>query len=326
MQPRLGRYRGRWYAVWREPYVDKFGKKRSKTKRASLRTKDRAEAERAFADFLKRWNAPGETIADIMQAYLRDKRSTAADAGRLDYAWAALKHMFGRLRPDQITRDLCRDYAARRNASPGTIRRELSTLRAGLRWFDPQCRAVFELPPPPPPRERHLSREEYERLVEASRQTPHVYLFTVLALATAARATALLELPWNRVDLERHIIRLGHGDRRKGRATVPITERASQALREARECALTPFVIEYGGKRVQRIRKAFMRAVARAGLGKDVTPHVLRHTAAVWMAENETPMEEIAQYLGHTDPGITFRVYARYSPAYLRKAAAALEG
>ncbi|MGI9489300.1 MAG: tyrosine-type recombinase/integrase [Geminicoccaceae bacterium] len=316
MQPRLGRYRGQWYAIWQD----------DGTKRASLRTKDRAEAERNFADFLKRWNAPGETIADIMQAYLRDKRRTASDADRLHYAWKRLRPLFGSLLPHQVTRDLCRQYSIERSASAGTIRREFSTLRAGLRWFDPQVRAVFELPPPPPPRERHLSREEYEALVEAAIRTPHVYLFVVLALATAARATALLDLSWNRVDLDRGIIRLGSGTRLKGRATVPITQRASDALREARECALTPFVIEYGGKRVKRIRKAFMRAVERAGLGKDVTPHVLRHTAAVWMAEAGTPMAEIAQYLGHSSPDITYRVYARYSPSYLRGAAQALEG
>lgn len=316
MQPRLGRYKGRWHAIWND----------NGTKRASLRTKDRAEAERAFADFLKRWNAPGETIADIMGAYLLDKQSSCADHERLENAWKRLEPVFGTLLPRHITRAICRDYIQNRAAGPGTVRRELSVLRAGLRWFDPQSPAVFELPPPPPPRERHLSREEYERLVSAARQTPHVWLFTILALSTASRASALLELPWNRIDLERGIIRLGSGTRLKGRATVPITERARQALTEAREVALTPFVIEYGGKRVGRIRKAFMRAVARAGLGTDVTPHVLRHTAAVWMAEGGTPMAEIAQYLGHSSPDVTYRVYARYSPSYLRGAAAALEG
>lgn len=64
-------------------------------------------------------------------------------------------------------------------------------------------------------------------------------------------------------------------------------------------------------------------AVARAGL-RGVTPHVLRHTAAVWMAEAGVPMTEIAAYLGHSDSRITERVYARFSPDYLRKAAAGI--
>jgi len=36
-------------------------------------------------------------------------------------------------------------------------------------------------------------------------------------------------------------------------------------------------------------------------------------------------MEEISQYLGHASAEITRRVYARYSPDFLRKAASALE-
>jgi hypothetical protein len=49
---------------------------------------------------------------------------------------------------------------------------------------------------------------------------------------------------------------------------------------------------------------------------------LLRHTAAVLMAENGVPMSEISQYLGHNSTETTERVYARYSPDYLRKAAA----
>jgi integrase len=36
-------------------------------------------------------------------------------------------------------------------------------------------------------------------------------------------------------------------------------------------------------------------------------------------------MSEISQYLGHSSTSVTERVYARYSPDYLRRAATALE-
>jgi len=62
----------------------------------------------------------------------------------------------------------------------------------------------------------------------------------------------------------------------------------------------------------------------KAGL-EEVTPHTLRQTAAVWMAEAGVPMSEIAQYLAHTPTRVTEKVYARYSPDYLRKAAGALK-
>ena len=154
---------------------------------------------------------------------------------------------------------------------------------------------------------------------------PHLRLFVVLALATAGRMTAILELTWDRVDLESGVIRLGLGERRrKGRATVPMTDRARAALLEAARARTSDHVVEWGGEAVGKIRKAFAAAAKAAGL-LWCTPHVLRHTAAVWMAEAGVPMAEIAQYLGHTDSRITERVYARFSPTYLRGAAGALD-
>jgi integrase len=156
---------------------------------------------------------------------------------------------------------------------------------------------------------------------------PHVRLFIVLAIATAARTAALLELTWNRCDFDRGLIDLRSetvASRRKGRATIPMNDAARAALVEARVGARTGFVIEWAGQRIKKIRRGISAAASRAGI-VGVTPHVLRHTAAVWMTEAGHPMSEIAQYLGHADSRITERVYARYSPSHLRKAADALE-
>ena len=56
-----------------------------------------------------------------------------------------------------------------------------------------------------------------------------------------------------------------------------------------------------------------------------VTPHALRHTAAVWMAEAGVPMPRIAAFLGHSNSRITEERYARFAPDHLREAAEALE-
>jgi hypothetical protein len=106
-------------------------------------------------------------------------------------------------------------------------------------------------------------------------------------------------------------------------ATVPINDSLLEALKEAKQAACSPYVIEWGGKRVASIKKGVAAAAQRAGV--KCSPHVLRHTAAVWMAEGGVPMEEIAQYLGHEDARTTYRIYARFSPTHLREAAALLE-
>jgi len=82
-------------------------------------------------------------------------------------------------------------------------------------------------------------------------------------------------------------------------------------------------VIEYGGQPVRGVRKAFERAVKRARL-ENVSPHVLRHTAAVWMAENGVSMEKVAELLGDS-LAVAHRNYARFSLTYMADAVGALE-
>lgn len=315
---RLKLYRGKWCAVWRAG---------GETKRASLHTEDRAIAERNLIAFIAGNTAPRETVAEIMAGFLDDRAGKPSHSRSTD-AWKRLGPHFGHLRPADIGRQICREYAAMRGrkVKPGTIIKELSILRAALNWHDKNTPAIIEMPRHPPPRDRYLTREEYRALRDAASPTPHCQLFIVLAYSTAGRAGAVLELTWDRVDFTRGLVRLAtedeHGN--KGRATVPMTATLRTALEGARSAALTDYVVEYAGRRVYSIRKAFQAACVRASLEK-VTPHVLRHTAAVHLAEAGTPMSEVAQYLGHRDSRTTERVYARYSPDYLRRAASALE-
>ena len=87
---------------------------------------------------------------------------------------------------------------------------------------------------------------------------------------------------------------------------------------------MTDYLIEWAGGPVKSIRKGFASAVANAGLS-GVSPHVLRHTAAVHMVAGGVPMSRVAQYLGHSSTSITERVYGRFSPDHLRDAAEILD-
>src|SRR5262249_13434795 len=58
------------------------------------------------------------------------------------------------------------------------------------------------------------------------------------------------------------------------------------------------YLIEWQGEPVKRINKAFRVAVRLAGLGRDVTPHTLRHTAITWQAQLGVPEHEICGFFG----------------------------
>ena len=317
---RIVLYRRKYYAV---------EQRNGAIHRRSLRTSDLEAAKRNLEDLKRHDAVQGDgLVGQIVDTYLLER----GDQG-MRWAWKRSGPHFAHLRPDQITEAICRQYTERRQRekrSNGTIIKEIGVPRTALKWAKKLHLAQFEFPPTPPPRERHLSRDEFRRLLEGASVTPHVELFVRLALATGARAGALLSLTWLRVDLDRRIIRLAglEPESRKRRATVPINDSLHAALLKAREGATSSWVIEASEDQEQplkTIRTGFEGAVRRAKLGDDVTPNVLRHTAAVWMAEAGVSMDEIAQYLGHTETATTERHYARFSPTFLRRAASALE-
>ena len=117
---------------------------------------------------------------------------------------------------------------------------------------------------------------------------------------------------------------LGNKASGKKRATVPLTKRFRKEIEAAIDANETEFLVEFAGNPVSNVKRSFNKAVRDAGI-EDFTIHDLRHTAAVWMCGNGTPMDKISTYLSHTRIDITRNVYAKYQPEHLEDAAAALE-
>lgn len=322
---RIGRLKGRFVVMWNED----DGRRR----RYRLEAHTAKEAEREARDLILSITAPakGLTVQQVWEAYQVEVEGRR-QAAKMAQTGKNVLPDFGHLAAEHVTIEDCRAFIAKRRAAgrkDGTIRTELGCLRTCLRWAQrakliPSAPTI-ELPATPPPRERYLTRLEVEKLIAAAGE-PHIRLAMLLMLTTAGRIGALLELTWGRVDLERRIIKLASNDigPRKGRATVPINDTLLAALTVAREAALSDFVIEWGGGQVGSIKTGFNAAVDRAGI-EHCTPHDLRRTAGRFMAEAGVPIEEIAEYLGHTNPNITRSTYARFSPDYLRKASSSLE-
>jgi integrase len=321
---KIGRLRGRLCLIyWQD----------GKRKRHSLGTNDPREAAHLAPAFYAELTKPkGNDTASLWEGYQRDYQGRAV-VKTMAHTWKALSPRFGGMAAEQIGVSDCRAHCADRRAAgikDVTIHTELGHLRMILLWAEKHKlidRAPYiERPPKPKPREKHLTKEQVYGLRDAC-DLPHMRLFVLLAYATAARSNALLTLRWDRVDLGRNKIDLRAPEIKtphKGRAIVPINNTLRAALQEAKAGALTPYVIEWGGKPVKSVKKGLATAARKAGLGK-VSPHMLRHSAACHMAEAGVPMEEIASFLGHSDVKITRAVYARFSDEHLKKAAAALE-
>lgn len=333
---RIGRLNGRFVVSW---WVD------GKRKRYRLDALTAKDAEREAIDVIRQEVVSAEpvtvkTLWDLYREEKKDRRVAAA----MKFEWKAIGSHFGHLRPDQITTDICRAYTAKRRATmiprgkdapprpvhDGTIWTELGHLRTVMVWAADKKHLIarapdIERPQKPAAKDRWLTDKEIAKLLDA-KCAPHIKLAILLMLSTAARVGAILDLTWDRVDFDNGVINLRTDATgpRKGRAIVPMNASTRAALKAAESASLTDYVIEWAGEQVKSIKTGFNAAVADAGL-EGVSPHVLRHTAAVHLAVAGTPMSRIAQYLGHSSTAVTERVYARFAPDHLRAEADVLD-
>jgi len=319
----------------------------------STGTRNREIAEAALADFQARQSDEPATspvgrrsisagrpddprLFEILDAYWEEHAQFLESSERSAYSIRRIKEGYGDIPVSAIDADLQIEYATARwwdGVSAATISTEVSSLRAALN------RAVNEnLVARAPkiydiarggPRTRWLTEDEFRRLLNACADPRHyhVYLYCLLALSTAGRPGAILNLRWEQIDFDAGVVFLNpahRGQTDKTNATVPLTRQLREALQVAYSVRETDYVIEWAGYPINSIKKAFRRATERAGL-EDVTPYTLRHTAATWMAKRGISLWKIACYLGHADTRMVERTYAHHHPSFNSEASHALE-
>jgi integrase len=334
---------GVWYVYWSDG---------RRSKRQSLGTRKEDEALARFAEWIRQdvrnkaedGGSVDYTIAELWSVYdtKHVQTDTVMPAGRatIGYAWKNLEPHFGPLTLAQFTQEQVDLYVAKRGAAPATIRREIATLIAALnfcagkrggRLIPPLDKDDIDLPPDSPPRDRWLTMEEVQRLLTAAgegrrgERLSRVERFLWLALFTAARKEALLDLTWDRVDFETNTIHLNVPGRRltkKRRADVTIATQLRPILERAFKERTGKFVLDHQADDMwASIQYVAMRAgfsdqkVARGASPKatGISPHVLRHTAATHMARRGVPLWKIANILGNT-LSMVEKVYAKWVP------------
>jgi len=332
-------------------HVEKSGRKRpacwiirdgEKTVRTGCSPEDLEGARLALQQYLGRTHAApiGERhpsrilVTEVIAVYRRDREHTLARADLVAYSVPHLVEFWGDDYLSEVTGARCREYV-RWRGKKGAARRDLETLRAAINHFHREYGLdtvpVVTLPPRSDPRQRWLTGDEAAQLLWASRQVPHLSRFIRVGLYTGTRSRALLGLSWlpsthtGWVDLDAEIIyRRGNDQRKtnKQQTPHPIPSRLLPHLRRWRETDRKfgiKHVIHYQGEPVIKLRRSWTTARSAAGLGDDVTPHTLRHTAATWLMQRGVDAWEAAKYLGMTVETLE-RVYGHHHPDYLKQA------
>lgn len=326
--------------------------------RTGCRADEAGKAQRKLAEFILAETSPARersrdpasvVVADVIGVYSEDVAPTLARPKEALARMSRLLDHLGGKRLSEVTGAACRAYARKRGAGPA--RRELEDLRAAARHYHREgfvtSPVAITLPERAPSRERWLTRSEAARLIRAAwrlRQTykgeatarrvgKHVARFILVALYTGTRAGAVCgaairpTVGRGYVDLERGVFyRRAPGSRetKKRQPPVPLPDRLLAHLRRWERLGLSKAaVVEWNGQPVRRVHKGFRAARLAGGLGSDVVPHTLRHTAATWLMQDGVEPWEAAGYLGMSLETLQ-RVYGHHHERHLEGARKAM--
>lgn len=302
-------------------------------------------------------------IADVLIEYGTRHAPSTRRPDLIGGAIIKLEEFFGARTVATITAAACGEYVAwrilqadarskvaTRTVKASTARRELVVLGAALTWCWRENRLDRQIPIALPdqaePRERHLTRSEAARILIGalgwgpdSRRNPlrinrHLARFILIGLYTGTRHDAMLRLQWmpntlgGWIDIEAGVLYrrpAGAVDSAKRRPPIPLPPRLMPHLRRWRGLTAR-FAIEWHGLPIaSQERRAWHSARQMAGLGPDVTPHVLRHTCATWMLQAGVSVYDVAGILG-TSENVIRRTYGHHAHDHLREAVAVFSG
>jgi integrase len=277
-------------------------------------------------------------VGDCLILYAQAKATTAMDPARIGYALDALTDFWSDRKLSEVTPSAARAYGVTRGVGDGTLRRELGVLRAALNmavregWV--QSAPHVPMPERPPSRERWLTRDEVAAMVNACR-TPrrrHMARAILIGVYTGTRPGAIKALRWERnavsgwIDADAGMIyRRGETARtsKKRQTPAPMPRQLTRLARRWRGDG-AEFVVHWAGKEVSRFRSGWAEARTKAGLGDEVTPHIMRHTAITWAMQRGAPVIEAAGYFGVSQRTME-DTYVHHHPEYLGGALAAME-
>jgi integrase len=252
---------------------------------------------------------------------------------------------------------------APRMVSEASARRELEDFRAAINYHRREglCSEIVSvtLPSKPLPRSAWLTRSEAAKLIWAAwraRQvmrngvTPravgkHLARFILVALYTGSRSEAICSaalMPsvgrsW--VDLDAgvfHRLAIGRRASKKRQPPVRLADEILAHMRRWRDRGIAVnAIVEWCGKPIAKVRNSFAAAVeasgvrqmvsARLGQEVEITPHVLRHTAATWLMQNGVDVWEAAGFLGMTSKQLE-ETYGHHHPSFQQNAATGISG
>lgn len=243
-------------------------------------------------------------------------------------------------RLDEVDRHVLRDYLSElvgRGIAKGSIARKLSAIRSFFRYLVREeiiAKNPIEQVSSPKLDRRlpsFLTQEEMEKLLNApDLSTPlgqRDRALLELLYASGLRVSELVGLTLEQIDLETNEIRVwGKGS--KERVVLmgqPAAEALKSYLKEGRarlrggKKTKALFLDRYGQRLTERsVQRLLNQYSKKAGIGKRVHPHMLRHTFATHLLDGGADLRVVQELLGHARLTST-QIYTHVTKGQARK-------
>lgn len=235
-----------------------------------------------------------------------------------------VKHL--RRSPAELDADDIRAWLAHLKASgigPQRMRQHLAALKflyTKTLW-KPENVSFVSWPPHVQKLPTVLAASEVQDLLDALERPKYRVFFTTL-YGTGLRISEACRLETRDIDAARGVIHVRHPKGNNERFAM-LSPRLLAILRRYWSLERPPAPWLFASRTGRPLdkktaRDALKRATAKAGLDKEVTPHVLRHSFATHLLEGGTDLRVIQVLLGHQTIKSTTR-YARVSTGVLRR-------
>lgn len=233
----------------------------------------------------------------------------------------------------KITRDDIQKYidGLSKTHRPATVTLRYRQIRAVMRYAIGRDKYKYadptigiDLPKSTGARKRFFTADEIAQILDATRNTPRLYLFVKMSLCTGARIGTLLSVHSDHIQPDGTVSLYNH---KAGRWYTGFFDAETMELLKGKK----GYVLALPGKEhkvpaMQSIQYKIQNILNELFNTDDMPKeerayvHTLRHTVGTQLLAKGVDMAVISKVLDHSSPVITAQVYAKVSPTLIRGA------
>jgi len=161
------------------------------------------------------------------------------------------------------------------------------------------------------PREVQISVDDVKRIMAVADDHVSWAMEVCFNLGLRPGRSELFAIRYEQISWESNSIKV-YASKTQTYRTIPFSDSFAARLKEMEGKSQSGYVVEYQGKPVTRMNKAFQAACARAGITVPTRMYDLRHLFATTMLSKGADLAAVSKLMGHSRVTMTADTYYQY--------------